>query len=380
MNSVKLVLAILLPTLLAIAGTDPSNVLRLGNGSTSGNKRIILNRGSSNPEMRWNESTGKMQVSNDGTTFSDIPGTAPDQSYELTNLALATSEASNALTITLQSKAAATPSASDPVKAGFRSATLTTGTYAQVSVTAATTLVISSGSTLGHVANVTEPIYVYLINNAGTAELAASTSLFDTGTVASTTAEGGAGAADSRTAIYSTTARTNVALRLVGRLSSTQATAGTWVTAIAEVSPVPFEKPLMVEKAGPLLVKKQGSSNTVYLQKNDRSQNYPVAVSADTTSTSNGLMIVRGRFTGGASPAIVGGEGFTISGSNGNYQVIFSTAFADIPSCSAVIPNATAYLTTTSESASSYNMQTTNDSGSSCSACGVSFVCVGQRP
>jgi len=46
-----------------------------------------------------------------------------------------------------------------------------------------------------------------------------------------TTAEGGAGGADSSTVIYSTTARTNVAYRVLGIIRSTQATAGTWATA-----------------------------------------------------------------------------------------------------------------------------------------------------
>ena len=47
----------------------------------------------------------------------------------------------------------------------------------------------------------------------------------------STTAEGGAGAADSATVMYSTTARTNVPFRLVGYLLNTQTTAGTWASA-----------------------------------------------------------------------------------------------------------------------------------------------------
>ena len=47
----------------------------------------------------------------------------------------------------------------------------------------------------------------------------------------STTAEGGAGAADSASTWYSTTARSNVAYRIVGVIRSTQATAGSWATA-----------------------------------------------------------------------------------------------------------------------------------------------------
>ena len=54
----------------------------------------------------------------------------------------------------------------------------------------------------------------------------------------STTAEGGAGAADSANVIYSTTARTSVAYRVIGFIDSTQATAGTWATAPSTIQGV----------------------------------------------------------------------------------------------------------------------------------------------
>jgi len=73
------------------------------------------------------------------------------------------------------------------------------------------------------------------MNNAGTIELAAvnisgGTQLDETNLI-STTAEGGAGAADSASVVYSTTARTSLAYRVIGYIESTQATAGTWATA-----------------------------------------------------------------------------------------------------------------------------------------------------
>lgn len=76
---------------------------------------------------------------------------------------------------------------------------------------------------------------VLAINNSGTVELAvvniAGGNNLDETTLISTTAEGGAGAADSNNVIYSTTARSNVAFRVVGAIISTQSTAGTWATA-----------------------------------------------------------------------------------------------------------------------------------------------------
>jgi len=116
----------------------------------------------------------------------------------------------------------------------FRSTTLGSGTITTVSGTPAN-LVISSGSTLGTVNNVQSDIAVLALNNAGTIELAAvniagGLCLDETGLI-STTAEGGAGNADSATVVYSTTARTNLAYRVLGIIRSTQTTAGTWVAA-----------------------------------------------------------------------------------------------------------------------------------------------------
>ena len=116
----------------------------------------------------------------------------------------------------------------------FRSSPLTSGAITTVSGTPAN-LVISSGSTLGTVSAQQSRIVVIALNNAGTIELAAvnisgGTQLDETNLI-STTAEGGAGAADSASVVYSATARTSVAYRVVGYIESTQATAGTWATA-----------------------------------------------------------------------------------------------------------------------------------------------------
>ena len=116
----------------------------------------------------------------------------------------------------------------------FRSTSLTSGTVTTVTGTPAN-LVISSGSTLGTTAATQSRIIVIALNNAGTIELAAvnisgGNDLTET-TLISTTAEGGAGAADSANVVYSTTARTNLAYRVIGYIESTQATAGTWATA-----------------------------------------------------------------------------------------------------------------------------------------------------
>jgi len=166
-----------------------------------------------------------------GLSFEEVR-----DSRHINNLALTASVGSSALTIALKGANGSDPSATNVAEVAFRSATAATGTPVYRSATSATSLVISSGSTLGHVSATNEFIYVYALDNAGTIELAATTTRIDEGTRQSTTAEGGAGASDSRTVIYSTTARSNVGMRLIGRLKSNQATAGTWATAISEIS------------------------------------------------------------------------------------------------------------------------------------------------
>jgi hypothetical protein len=134
------------------------------------------------------------------------------------------SVAANALTVTLS-----------PTTLDFRSATLGSGTVVSRVLSAPISVVVSSGSTLGTVSAIQSRIVVLALDNAGTVELAVvnisgGTNLTETNLI-STTAEGGAGAADSASTVYSTTARSNLAYRVVGYIESTQSTAGTWATA-----------------------------------------------------------------------------------------------------------------------------------------------------
>lgn len=225
-----------------------------------------------------NPSTGNLYKKLDsGSTTNwqlQTSGTTTDQSYELSNLGLAASVAANALTIALKDKAGADPSGGSVVRVGFRNATLTTGQYSTVSISSALSLVVSSGSTLGTSDGVDYYLYVYLLNNAGTAELAVSMSYFEDGTTHSTTAEGGAGAADSNRVLYSTTARTNVATRLIGRILVNQATAGTWATAPSEISLQPFEiQKVEARASGSSTVYNSSGQTIIWDSKNQDSHN-----------------------------------------------------------------------------------------------------------
>lgn len=170
---------------------------------------------------------------------SDVPQWTVDNVYSslyaqstssdlIDNLSITCSVAANQLTIALKDASGAPPSIASSVKVGIRSATLLSGVVTKLVISAPLSLTISAGSTLGHNSAQESPIYVGILNNSGVAELCACTLGFDETKLITTVAEGGAGAADSPSAVYSATARTSVPVRNICKLLSTQTTAGTW--------------------------------------------------------------------------------------------------------------------------------------------------------
>lgn len=185
------------------------------------------------------DTTQGLPVYNNGSVWAPIsPAGGYSAPNTLANLGLDLSVAASALTIALKQLDGTTNPASGAgaVRIAFRDATNANGGTTIGSVTGALSTVISSGSTAGHTSAKEEWLFIYALLNAGTVELAWSSSLFDCNVVQSTTAEGGAGAADSAAVLYSTTARTNVPIALIGKARSTQATAGTWATDPAVVT------------------------------------------------------------------------------------------------------------------------------------------------
>lgn len=165
----------------------------------------------------------------------DLPTTLGfDQPW---NLAISASVAGSALTVAVKGIDGSDPSATNPVAVPFRSATATSGTPTWRSITSALSLTISSGSTMGSANNTAFRIWLVLFDDAGTVRLGAinclsGTSIYPLGaaSISSSTAEGGAGAADSAHVFYTGTAISSKAYRVVGFMewSAGLATAGTW--------------------------------------------------------------------------------------------------------------------------------------------------------
>lgn len=151
--------------------------------------------------------------------------------------ALAAAVAGNALTVSLKHRSGSDPSANNPVSFSFRNVTAATGTPETVSVTAATSLTISSGSTMGFASGEIGRLWVVGFNDGGTFRLGLVNCLSGTSVmplrdgVYSSTAEGGAGGADSAQVIYTGSAVSSKAMVVLGYLEATEATAGTWATA-----------------------------------------------------------------------------------------------------------------------------------------------------
>lgn len=197
-------------------------------------KGDILTRSSSANVRKGVGSDGQTLASNSNAT-DGLNWSWEDEPKSIKNYSLTAAVAANALTINLKDKGGSTASSTSQVKVGMRSATAATGTYVQRYVGGALSVVVPSSATLGHVSAMDQYIWVYLVDNAGTPELAVSgVKLFSENSIVSTTAI--SAAATSGTVMYSTSARTNVACRLIGRMLSQQATAGTWATAIAEIT------------------------------------------------------------------------------------------------------------------------------------------------
>jgi len=171
------------------------------------------------------------------TNWNSLP-TLFSNASTLEHCALGASVSSNALTISLKIQDGTTdPSTSNPATISFRDSTITSGAFSPIVLTSPTSLVISSGSTLGTANATAFRIWVVAFNDAGTVRLGAincrsSTQIFSLNEdiLYSSSSEGGIGAADSSGIFYTPTGISTKAIRILGYLewANGLTTAGTW--------------------------------------------------------------------------------------------------------------------------------------------------------
>lgn len=165
-----------------------------------------------------------------------------DSPLTLENCTIAASVNANALTIALKDKNGNDPSASSPVIVATRSLTANNGTYTLRRITSALSVTVPSGASLGTVNGVGAFVYAYLCWNGSSFVLGVggpgAYGEVDTSLVVS---PGTLNASSQGKNILYTVAGANVAARYIGKIFSTQATAGTWATAPSSVNPnMPF--------------------------------------------------------------------------------------------------------------------------------------------
>jgi hypothetical protein len=209
--------------------------------------------------------------------------TSTSNPYKISNCSITASVSSNALTIALKDASGSDPSGGSPCTIAFRNATSATGTYSDVATSTATSVVVSNGSSLGCWLTAACPLYIYAINNAGTVVLGViSETELDEGSVQTSTAEGGAGGADTKGALYSTSAQSNKAVRLLGRMIVTPTGSFAWTNAPTEISNVPFDNTHFSTKWTSFTETGSWSSHTTYTGRYRRvGQNMEVQVRID---------------------------------------------------------------------------------------------------
>lgn len=179
------------------------------------------------------------------TMVSGVPNWAAGGSGgggEFGNLGLTASISSGIVINIVQADGSSTPaSGTGAVTIQFRSATASTGSITTRSITSAVSSTVNQSASLGTdliairngsvSGSGTRKIYVYALDNAGTVEIAYSGSNhWDEREVQNTVAVDSG--ADSPYVLYSTTARTGVAIRLIGMITATPGVAWTAVTGV----------------------------------------------------------------------------------------------------------------------------------------------------
>lgn len=144
------------------------------------------------------------------------------------NIGYAPSVNAKALTVARKTQALADHSAYSPGELAFRNRTETVGDYVIRAMTAAHAIVAPSGASFGFTANEAGSIYIYECDNGTIVETGLiKKALLDESRLHNTTAI--SATADADNVLYTTTAMTDAAVRLTGRIDiTTGAIAGEW--------------------------------------------------------------------------------------------------------------------------------------------------------
>lgn len=147
---------------------------------------------------------------------------------------IVTSEAANALTVTIKTLAGATPSASDPV---WFFITDGAGGWTPIELQAALSLTVPAGATLGTVNGQAGRQYLTVWNASGTPVLGIYNSLSGSSILCwdETSAANGTGISAGSTSAqvhYTASSLASKNFRVIGVLESTQATAGQWASTV----------------------------------------------------------------------------------------------------------------------------------------------------
>lgn len=152
------------------------------------------------------------------------------------NLQINATVGSNQLTIAIVGNNGSNASSSNPIPIAFRDTTIANGDPVIVSLQSSLSFTIGSGDTMGCVSGQMCKLWVWAINNGGTAALCAYNSLSGTNIVdlseaaLQTSGSGSAGGSSAQTLYCSTSSVTAKAVRRLGYIEIQEVTAGTWAT------------------------------------------------------------------------------------------------------------------------------------------------------
>lgn len=205
-------------------GTGSVTTDKLGAGAVTGDKLAASAVDDTTIEI----SDSALQIKAAGVGSTHLGTTSLDPKTML-GVGLSAVAAAGAMTLrTKQPDATTDLSATAPMRLAFRSTTVTVGGFSIQDFEASESLVIPSTATLGFAAGERATVYVYAMYDGTNKEIGVTTGYLNEATLHTSVAIDVA--SDSLDTLYSTNARSNCAVRLVGVVEIDPiTTAGTWI-------------------------------------------------------------------------------------------------------------------------------------------------------